>query len=298
MTSFSSYLDVIKNPMDLGTMQKKLAQGNYLTMDDFAADYRLMVDNCRTFNTPRTYVTFCADVLDIEFAKEWVKATGTLQSLDHSFTLDHNMRETSIPSLIPIRPMGSRECSSSRSRSRSGSRSQTVTPRTSNILSGPSQGSPLAPSSDSGVISCYWPRRSPGPSPPHRIPSISFSSSASSLPTNTIHLARAPQAPVGPRSHPAALNAFSLHGSDHYLHEQQIAQQYQPSHRKATSLRDISFEGCYQRIPSPDLQHDLEYGFCNRGDLQSSHLEEPSHWTGRHISCRSQCGHVSSYIDL
>jgi hypothetical protein len=280
-------------------MQTKLAQGNYLTMDDFAADYRLMIDNCRTFNTPRTYVTFCADVLDIEFAKEWVKATGTLQSLDHPFTLDHNTRETIIP-LTPIRPvLASRDCS--HTRSRSGCRSQTVTPRTSNILGGFSQGSPLAPTSDSGVISCYWPRRSPRPRPcpsPHRIPSISFSSSPSSLPTNTIHLGRAPQAPVGPRSHPAALNAFSLHGSDHHLHEQQIARQYQPSHKKAISLRDTSFERCYQRIPSPDLQHDLEYGFCNRGDLQSSHLEEPSHWTGRHVSCRSQSGHVSSYIDL
>jgi transcription initiation factor TFIID subunit 2 len=61
--------------MDLGTMQTKLSQGKYRTMEAVAADYRLMIDNCRAFNPPQTYPTQCADVLDTTFEKEWAAAT-------------------------------------------------------------------------------------------------------------------------------------------------------------------------------------------------------------------------------
>jgi hypothetical protein len=41
---------VIKNPMDLGTMQKKLRSGQYKTKAQFAADLSLIWDNCLTYN--------------------------------------------------------------------------------------------------------------------------------------------------------------------------------------------------------------------------------------------------------
>ena len=43
-------LTVIKNPMDLGTMQKKLRGGQYRDKDQFAADLNLIWDNCLTYN--------------------------------------------------------------------------------------------------------------------------------------------------------------------------------------------------------------------------------------------------------
>jgi transcription initiation factor TFIID subunit 2 len=70
-----SYLDEIKKPMDLGTMQTKLVQGKYSSMESFAADYRLIIHNCRIFNPPMTYPTDCADVLDKTFEREWAKVS-------------------------------------------------------------------------------------------------------------------------------------------------------------------------------------------------------------------------------
>ncbi|EGG14481.1 ankyrin repeat-containing protein [Cavenderia fasciculata] len=49
-----TYLDIIKNPMDLGTMKTKLDNGSYKTIKEFAADMRLMFINALTFNLDGT----------------------------------------------------------------------------------------------------------------------------------------------------------------------------------------------------------------------------------------------------
>ncbi|KAJ3403020.1 hypothetical protein HDV05_008117, partial [Chytridiales sp. JEL 0842] len=46
------YFDVIKNPMDFGTIEQKLCAGEYHTPEDFVADVRLVFDNCYTYNPP------------------------------------------------------------------------------------------------------------------------------------------------------------------------------------------------------------------------------------------------------
>lgn len=46
----TDYLDVIKRPMDLGTVRKQLEQGVYSTPHECAADVRLIWDNCRLYN--------------------------------------------------------------------------------------------------------------------------------------------------------------------------------------------------------------------------------------------------------
>eukprot|EP00958_Prasinococcus_capsulatus_P021344 scaffold2886_cov398-Prasinococcus_capsulatus_cf.AAC.16 len=48
------YYDVIKNPMDLGTMGKKLKAGKYQTKEAFSADLQLIARNCRTYNEPKS----------------------------------------------------------------------------------------------------------------------------------------------------------------------------------------------------------------------------------------------------
>mmetsp|Transcript_17915 Transcript_17915/g.20693 ORF Transcript_17915/g.20693 Transcript_17915/m.20693 type:complete len:1767 (+) Transcript_17915:908-6208(+) len=44
------YFDVIKHPMDLGTVQKKLDKGEYRTLQDFASDVRLTFNNAILYN--------------------------------------------------------------------------------------------------------------------------------------------------------------------------------------------------------------------------------------------------------
>ncbi|EPQ30343.1 uncharacterized protein PFL1_01869 [Pseudozyma flocculosa PF-1] len=68
-----TYLDEIKTPMDLSTMEKKVNQGAYRTMADFAADMQLIFANCRQFNPPTTEPCLHADELEKLFRKEWAK---------------------------------------------------------------------------------------------------------------------------------------------------------------------------------------------------------------------------------
>eukprot|EP00941_MAST-03F_sp_MAST-3F-sp1_P000323 g323.t1 len=44
------YLDIVKTPMDLSLVEKKLNQGAYSGALDFAADVRLVWHNCKTYN--------------------------------------------------------------------------------------------------------------------------------------------------------------------------------------------------------------------------------------------------------
>jgi transcriptional activator SPT7 len=45
-----NYHLIVKNPMDLGTMSKKVKSGDYDTAEAFAADLQLIFANCRLYN--------------------------------------------------------------------------------------------------------------------------------------------------------------------------------------------------------------------------------------------------------
>lgn len=48
------YYDVIKEPMDLGTMESKLENDKYESFDQFVYDARLIFNNCRSYNAETT----------------------------------------------------------------------------------------------------------------------------------------------------------------------------------------------------------------------------------------------------
>ncbi|CAH0713802.1 unnamed protein product, partial [Brenthis ino] len=48
------YSTIVKHPMDLSTMGKKLDRGAYKTIDDVEADFQLMIENCLTYNNKDT----------------------------------------------------------------------------------------------------------------------------------------------------------------------------------------------------------------------------------------------------
>ena len=52
-----TYPDVIKHPMDLGTMESKLKNDRYSSVQAFADDLQLIVDNAEKFNGPQHAVT-------------------------------------------------------------------------------------------------------------------------------------------------------------------------------------------------------------------------------------------------
>ena len=51
---YPSYLRIIAKPMDLGTVKKKLRNGQYESIQDVADDLYLIWHNCQTFNDSKT----------------------------------------------------------------------------------------------------------------------------------------------------------------------------------------------------------------------------------------------------
>ncbi|XP_062961343.1 bromodomain testis-specific protein isoform X3 [Cynocephalus volans] len=68
-----NYYDIVKNPMDLGTIKEKMDNQDYKDAYEFAADVRLMFMNCYKYNPPDHEVVTMArmlqDVFEMHFAK-------------------------------------------------------------------------------------------------------------------------------------------------------------------------------------------------------------------------------------
>lgn len=65
------YFNVIKHPMDFGTIMSKLSSGAYSSPLDFAADVRLTFSNAMTYNPPGNDVHIMADALSKFFETRW-----------------------------------------------------------------------------------------------------------------------------------------------------------------------------------------------------------------------------------
>ena len=64
------YPNIIKNPMDLGTMDTKLKSDEYPNQEAFVSDFELMVNNCFTFNGPVHAISAAAQSLRAYFLKQ------------------------------------------------------------------------------------------------------------------------------------------------------------------------------------------------------------------------------------
>ncbi|CCG80638.1 putative Transcription regulator BDF1 [Taphrina deformans PYCC 5710] len=67
------YHTIIRNPMDLATMQQKLNAGEYESADDFEYDMRLMFRNCYKYNGPGTPVNAMGKRLENVFNEKWAE---------------------------------------------------------------------------------------------------------------------------------------------------------------------------------------------------------------------------------
>nr|XP_019043571.1 transcription initiation factor TFIID subunit 2 [Kwoniella bestiolae CBS 10118]OCF22501.1 transcription initiation factor TFIID subunit 2 [Kwoniella bestiolae CBS 10118] len=70
-----TYLDEIKQPMDFGTIVKKIDGRKYKTLGQFARDIELVFANCRQFNPPGE-ITQCADTVESVYWREWPKVAS------------------------------------------------------------------------------------------------------------------------------------------------------------------------------------------------------------------------------
>ncbi|KAF3835704.1 hypothetical protein F7725_028262 [Dissostichus mawsoni] len=67
------YHDIIKQPMDLGTIRKKMDEREYENTKEFAADVRLMFSNCYKYNPPSHEVVYMARKLQDVFEARYLK---------------------------------------------------------------------------------------------------------------------------------------------------------------------------------------------------------------------------------
>ena len=50
--AFPQYYKVIKNPIDMETINKRIKSNFYKSLDQFTADVKLMFENCKQYNDP------------------------------------------------------------------------------------------------------------------------------------------------------------------------------------------------------------------------------------------------------
>ncbi|RWW34750.1 hypothetical protein GW17_00000487 [Ensete ventricosum] len=86
------YYTVIKQPMDLGTIKKKMTSGAYSSPWVFVADIRLTFTNAMTYNPPGNDVHIMADTLSKFFETRWKPIEEELASADA-----HAKKETQAP---------------------------------------------------------------------------------------------------------------------------------------------------------------------------------------------------------
>ena len=76
------YFEIIKHPMDLGTIQKKFPgkgkqalrpsdPNTYSTPSEFRDDMRLVWSNCRTYNPPHVPVRNMGEAMSDQWEKRW-----------------------------------------------------------------------------------------------------------------------------------------------------------------------------------------------------------------------------------
>jgi hypothetical protein len=75
------YFDVVKHPMDFGTIKKKLNNNFYSSTDELLCDFELVFSNCKLYNPPESEVTnMCNQVLALYQAQIRALGLDTLRS--------------------------------------------------------------------------------------------------------------------------------------------------------------------------------------------------------------------------
>lgn len=79
-----NYTEVVKEPMDLGTIQTKLANNQYENGDEFERDVKLVFKNCYLFNPEGNDVHVMGQKLEQVFDKKWASKPVPAATPTHS----------------------------------------------------------------------------------------------------------------------------------------------------------------------------------------------------------------------
>ena len=76
--TFPDYYDLIKNPIDMETINKSIKSNTYKTLDEFSSDINLMFENCQLYNRPTSKLFIDAAKLQRIFKNEMTKCQENL----------------------------------------------------------------------------------------------------------------------------------------------------------------------------------------------------------------------------
>ncbi|KAF8151531.1 hypothetical protein B0H34DRAFT_132874 [Crassisporium funariophilum] len=82
------YSDIVKRPMDFGTMTDKVNRGKYRSLEDFASDFRLVTTNAKMFNPPGTIYHIEADRIEVWGLDHISKAASTVIQYETDWNIE------------------------------------------------------------------------------------------------------------------------------------------------------------------------------------------------------------------
>ncbi|KAL8873209.1 MAG: hypothetical protein Q9174_001292 [Haloplaca sp. 1 TL-2023] len=96
-----TYFNVVKNPMDLRTLEDKLKQGDYPSLEAFKSDFNLIVENAIAFNGPDHFITGRARKMEATFERGLANLPGPEVQASAS---GDKKRKSSLPSASKVGP--------------------------------------------------------------------------------------------------------------------------------------------------------------------------------------------------
>ena len=86
------YFDIIKNPMDLTTVEGRLKRGEYPTPLEFGRDMRLITSNALTYNPKQSSVHACALTFQEYFEKNFSEVEENPANDNYSYIADQGKK--------------------------------------------------------------------------------------------------------------------------------------------------------------------------------------------------------------
>ncbi|KAK9457654.1 Bromodomain-containing protein [Dipodascopsis uninucleata] len=102
------YFNIVKNPMDLSAIEKKLTGNEYKHVDQFVSDFQLMIDNCILFNGAQSKIADMARSLKASFDRQYKQMPTEVAKTEPSVSKKKKLKESAeqafalTPSGVPI----------------------------------------------------------------------------------------------------------------------------------------------------------------------------------------------------
>ncbi|KAF5319224.1 hypothetical protein D9619_008454 [Psilocybe cf. subviscida] len=88
VANVAGYADIVKRPMDLGTMGDKVARGRYRSLEEFTDDFRLVTGNAKLFNPPGSIYHTEADKIEAWGLDHIGRAAPTVIQYETDWNID------------------------------------------------------------------------------------------------------------------------------------------------------------------------------------------------------------------